>query len=381
MSKFTRFNASELDARARYETLQTRPEEYPRRACTDLLTMVNQLDRFNNIVRGPLAVALNTQLRSVHQCTMEFYSTFVFNSRYDPFDNEGVTFRCGGTMYSISMAQFGYIIGLYGEEESGNEENTGGLRDLDVNERQAAWAQIGEGIYNPSSTKSTKLRDPLYRYIHRLLTYSLNQRHDSSGVVGLKDLVVLHCIHNQKPLDVPYLLLRNMHLNRLAHAPTPIFFGGWVYRLFKHFTRIPRSFERSPWSGRVDYHICRAMNSLYEAEDGTVSFQRTQGYAWNPQEALVLHAPPPHYQYQPHGDPSQSSSQGGGFPNFQSLHDLLQENLMCTRNTYNLANNTYHRVGAIERNINDIQDDIGSIREYMAGQGDGGDDSGEDMDV
>ncbi|KAJ0540274.1 hypothetical protein HanHA300_Chr08g0296381 [Helianthus annuus] len=380
MSKFTRFNANELDARARYELLQTRPEEYPRQACTDLLTLVNQLDRFNNIVTGPLRVALTTRLRSVHQCTMEFYSTFTFTSRCDPFDNEGVAFRCGGTNYSISMAQFGAIVGLYAEEESGNEENTGGLRDLDENDRQAAWAQIGEGIYNPSSTKSTKLRDPLYRYIHRLLTYSLSQRHDSSGVVGLKDLVVLHGIHNRRALDVPYLLLRNMHLNRLARAPTPIFFGGWVYRLFKHFTCIPRSFERNPWSGRVDYHICRAMNLLYEVEDGSVSFQRMQGHAWNPQEALVLHAPPPHYQYQPHGDPGQSSSQGGCFPNFQSLHDLLQENLMCTRNTYNLANNTYHRVGAIERNINDIQDDIGSIREYMAGHGDGGDDSDEDMD-
>ncbi|KAJ0480464.1 hypothetical protein HanIR_Chr13g0631981 [Helianthus annuus] len=114
-----------------------------------------------------------------------------------------------------------------------------------------------------------------------------------------------------------------MHLNRLAHAPTPIFFGGWVYRLFKHFTNIPRSFERSPWSGRVDVHICRSMNLIYEAEDGSVSLQRMQGHAWNPQEALVLHAPPPQYHYQPHGEPGQSSSQGGGFPNFHSLHDLL----------------------------------------------------------
>ncbi|KAM0003288.1 hypothetical protein Hdeb2414_s0289g00858601 [Helianthus debilis subsp. tardiflorus] len=126
------------------------------------------------------------------------------------------------------------------------------------------------------------------------------------------------------------------------------------------------------------------MNLIYEAEDGSVSFQRMQGHAWNPQEALVLHAPqfqqPPHYQYHPHGDLGQSSSQGGGFPNFQSLHDLLQENLMCTRNTYNLANNTYNRVGAIERNISDIQDDIGSIREYMAGHRGGGDDDDEDMD-
>ncbi|KAM0046843.1 hypothetical protein Hdeb2414_s0009g00321331 [Helianthus debilis subsp. tardiflorus] len=156
------------------------------------------------------------------------------------------------------------------------------MRELDENPRQAAWAQNGEGFYNPSSTKSTKLRDPLYRYNHRLLAYSLSQRHDSSGVVRLRDLVVLHCIHTRRPLDVPFLLLRNMHLNRLAHAPTPIFYGEWVYRLFKHFTCIPRSFERSPRSGRVDIHICRSMNLIYEAEDGSVSFQRMQGHAWNP---------------------------------------------------------------------------------------------------
>ncbi|KAJ0936762.1 hypothetical protein HanRHA438_Chr03g0134741 [Helianthus annuus] len=347
--------------------------------------MVNQLDRFNNLVTGPLRITLTTRLRSVHECTMEFYSTFTFNSRCDPFDNDGVAFRCGGTKYSISMAQFGAIVGLYTEEDSGSEENTGGVRDLDENERQAAWAQIGEGHYNPSNTKSTKLRDPLHRYIHRVLGYFLSQRHDSSGVVGLRDLIVLHCIHTRRHLDVPFLLLRNMHLNRLAHAPTPIFFGGWVYRLFKHFVNIPRSFERSPWSGRVDVHICRSMNLIYEAEDGSVSFQRMQGHTWNPQEALVLHAPqfqqPPHYQYHPHGDPGQSSSQGGGFPNFQSLHDLLQENLMCTKNTYNLANNTYNRVRAIERNISDIQDDIGSIREYMAEHGGGGDEEGSDDDM
>ncbi|KAF5818608.1 hypothetical protein HanXRQr2_Chr02g0067971 [Helianthus annuus] len=126
------------------------------------------------------------------------------------------------------------------------------------------------------------------------------------------------------------------------------------------------------------------MNLIYEAEDGSVSFQRVQEHAWNPQEALVLHAsqfqPPPQYQYQPHGDPGQSSSQGGGFPNFQSLHDLLQENLMCTRKTYNIASNTYTRVGEIERNISDIQDDIGNIQEYMAGHGGGGDDEDKDMD-
>ena len=51
---------------------------------------------------------------------------------------------------------------------------------------------------------------------------------------------------------------------------------------------------------------------------------------------------------------------------------------MCTRNTYNMASNTYARVGVIERNISDMQYDIGNILEYMVGHG--GDDEDEDMD-
>ena len=125
--KFTRFNATGLNERARFDVLQTKPEEYPRQACMELLTMVNQLDRFNNLVTGPLRVALTARQRSVHKYNLEFYSTFVFNSRCDPFDNDGVQFRCGGTKYSISMAQFESIVGLYSEEDAGNEENTGGV--------------------------------------------------------------------------------------------------------------------------------------------------------------------------------------------------------------------------------------------------------------
>ncbi|MFS7998983.1 hypothetical protein Hanom_Chr12g01160521 [Helianthus anomalus] len=98
---------------ARYDVLWTRPEENPRQVCMDTLEAVNQLDRFNNVVTGPLSVALCTRLHSVHEYNMELYSTFVFKSRADPFDSDGVEFRCGGTMYSISIVQFGAIVGLY----------------------------------------------------------------------------------------------------------------------------------------------------------------------------------------------------------------------------------------------------------------------------
>ncbi|MFS8022927.1 hypothetical protein Hanom_Chr16g01445261 [Helianthus anomalus] len=98
-----------------------------------------------------------------------------------------------------------------------------------------------------------------------------------------------------------------------------------------------KSFRKGPSSGKVDLTQWRSMGIIHETGDGTVRFQTTQGHVWNPEEALVLHPnpnrPPPKYQ----GHQTGSTSKGGGFPNFQSLHDLLQENLVCTRKTYNMA--------------------------------------------
>ncbi|XP_035837816.1 uncharacterized protein LOC118485613 [Helianthus annuus] len=72
--KFTRFNANELDAKAHYDVLKTRLEENPRQVCINTLEAVNQLDRFNTIVTGPLRAALCTRLHSKHEYIMEFYS-------------------------------------------------------------------------------------------------------------------------------------------------------------------------------------------------------------------------------------------------------------------------------------------------------------------
>ncbi|MFS7940159.1 hypothetical protein Hanom_Chr05g00460371 [Helianthus anomalus] len=77
-------------------------------------------------------------------------------------------------MLLISIAQFGVQIGLFSEADADEEENTGGLHEISPNMRLTAWSQIGEGHYDPSQTKISQLRDPLYRYIHRVLSNSLN---------------------------------------------------------------------------------------------------------------------------------------------------------------------------------------------------------------
>ncbi|MFS8002492.1 hypothetical protein Hanom_Chr13g01202691 [Helianthus anomalus] len=55
-----------------------------------------------------------------------------------------------------------------------------------------------------------------------------------------------------------------------------------------------------------------------------------------------------------------------------------KEKLLCTRNTYNMASNTFTRVGAMERSISTIQENIIYIREHMVYQGEEDEDG--DMD-
>ncbi|MFS7913724.1 hypothetical protein Hanom_Chr02g00145051 [Helianthus anomalus] len=113
-----------------------------------------------------------------------------------------------------------------------------------------------------------------------------------------------------------------MHLNQLASSPTPIFFRGWIYCLFKTYVQhMPKSFHRGARSGKVDLAQCRLVGIIQDDPN----------------------RPPPQHQSYHVG----SSSQGGGFPNFQSLTDLLQENLLCTRYTYNMASIAYTRIGAV----------------------------------
>ncbi|MFS7990861.1 hypothetical protein Hanom_Chr11g01063901 [Helianthus anomalus] len=115
---------------------------------------------------------------------------------------------------------------------------------------------------------------------------------------------------------------------------------------------MPRSFTKGPRSGKVNLAQCRAMGIVQDMEDGSVRFCNARGNVWAPKEVLAIqddpNRPPPQYRHD--AGPS-SSSQGGGFPNFQSITDLLQENLLCTRNTYNMASNAYTQIRAVEHSV------------------------------
>ncbi|MFS7978004.1 hypothetical protein Hanom_Chr10g00910591 [Helianthus anomalus] len=80
------------------EILKTRNEELPRKVCYDTLEMVGQRDRYDNLMTGPLRIFFEAPLQSVYEFNLEFLSTFSLKKDIENmFDNEPVTFQCGGT--------------------------------------------------------------------------------------------------------------------------------------------------------------------------------------------------------------------------------------------------------------------------------------------
>ncbi|KAJ0926243.1 hypothetical protein HanRHA438_Chr04g0168811 [Helianthus annuus] len=116
-----------------------------------------------------------------------------------------------------------------------------------------------------------------------------------------------------------------MAANATADTRTPIFYGGWIAKLFKHFIqRNPSSFNKGVGITKVDLAVCRNMNLIIDCPDGTMRFKDARGYAWNLKDLDMILA----IEYipnrpRPRQFPGSSSQGGADFPNLMNLYNIM----------------------------------------------------------
>ncbi|MFS7954470.1 hypothetical protein Hanom_Chr07g00630891 [Helianthus anomalus] len=119
-----------------------------------------------------------------------------------------------------------------------------------------------------------------------------------------------------------------MAANATVDTQTPIFYGGWIAKLFKNYIRrTPTVFKKGVGTTKVDLAVCRSMNLIIDCPDGSMRFKDASGRAWNPNdpdEILAIEDVP----NRPRPGPfSGSSSQGGNqFPNLVNLYNIYTGN-------------------------------------------------------
>ncbi|KAD5507914.1 hypothetical protein E3N88_15617 [Mikania micrantha] len=173
----------------------------------DLVVNLNQQTRLHPLITEPWSRLFYINRPQYRELLMEFFASYSFSF---PSQNVyrkrfGLTFRLGGRWRRFSVAQFATRMGLYTEGEL-DSEIFDELHDFeDKIEKAMFWAEVAEGVYDPRRAKATKLRDPLHRFIHRILVSTIMQRGDSLGNVPTRDLFYLYC------------LIRGIHCN-IAHC-------------------------------------------------------------------------------------------------------------------------------------------------------------------
>ncbi|KAL8232719.1 hypothetical protein R6Q57_002497 [Mikania cordata] len=125
--------------------------------------------------------------------TVEFLSTFVYRPRgldYQPQAGpqpSEISFRLCGLAYELSLAEFGCALGLYTEQELTMPIYTTTIHTADDAVVSVWWPRIGDELF-VGAARVTRIRDPLIRYLHRVIASSVTGRGMSQEWCTSQDL-------------------------------------------------------------------------------------------------------------------------------------------------------------------------------------------------
>ncbi|KAK1432117.1 hypothetical protein QVD17_09008 [Tagetes erecta] len=192
-----------------------------------LVESLNQSGRMQPMMTPPWTRLFSIQHPQYTELIIEFFATFQFSfpSRDIYRKRHGVRFRLGGTWRKMSVAEFAQRMGLYTESEL-QTELFDGLHDFRSDfEKAGFWEEVASGPYAARTAKATKLRDPLHRFIHRVLVGTICLRGDSVGNVSTRDLFFLFCFIRRENINLGHCLA-NYLVTSSGKLPSSQICGG-----------------------------------------------------------------------------------------------------------------------------------------------------------
>lgn len=134
----------------------------------------------------------------VRKLLLKFLTTSQFHKmpRVDYDKDDVIVFRLSGIIHHMFVSEFGVKCGFYGEDILEIERYQTSVFEFHEETLLSAevWrtiSSLSHNAYKPQESKSIRIWDPALRYLHRFITYSLDGRGDSNGVVSRQDLFYL----------------------------------------------------------------------------------------------------------------------------------------------------------------------------------------------
>ncbi|XP_076921836.1 uncharacterized protein LOC143583409 [Bidens hawaiensis] len=107
-----------------------------------------------------------------------------------------IYFRMFGDDIHLSMEEFAVMLGLYTPAEVRLPLYTNSIHHLPSDYLRVWWGAISDKPFGKKATKArvSDIRDPLHRYLHRLIAKSVTGRKEGTEHCNLRDLFFVWCL-------------------------------------------------------------------------------------------------------------------------------------------------------------------------------------------
>ncbi|KAD7479730.1 hypothetical protein E3N88_02866 [Mikania micrantha] len=198
-----------------------------------------------------------------------------------------IQFRLCGELHRMTLPEFGVLLGLYTEEEIDTDLNRL-ARHEDFDDVIASWwPQISDSPLLDKARVST-MRDPLHRYIHMVLAYTIVGRKQSLEWCMQTDLIYLHSILTHASCNLAWCMTDTFASYESKRPGGYIYMGGYVTHIAQHLGVFDADIEASMTaryrSERVGRATLSAMRIAADFRGLGFRFSLERGVPWVPQQ-------------------------------------------------------------------------------------------------
>jgi len=158
--------------------------------------------------------------------TLEFLSSFTHTyAQRVRHGFGGTSFRLFGQDYMLSHNEIGNLLQFQTSLQSVDGVPSQGPWTTEYGQ---FWKKLmGTLATSADGNKSSRIHNLAIRYFHRVLAHTIFGRGDSTGVVNLRELYIIHCVFAHKQVNSAAFML--VHMFKMATSGNgPIAFGGLI---------------------------------------------------------------------------------------------------------------------------------------------------------
>ncbi|KAD3640814.1 hypothetical protein E3N88_30037 [Mikania micrantha] len=207
----------------------------------ELVDQLGQRDRLERLLGPKWRRVLACDWPQYKELTIEFHSTFMYDdSEFESLD--AISFSLGRRVYEMSIPQFAVVCGFYTEDEALSPDFVQVLRGATKKDRDFClsevdlsefWATIADAPFSTSMLESN-IRDPLLRYIHRVLACTVVGRSSGEEKVNWIDLFCLYCMVTGREANVACVLATSLARARRGGGRARLDMGPYIYRMAEY---------------------------------------------------------------------------------------------------------------------------------------------------